>query len=387
MLALLALKRRLEQHGEHIAAVDGLDHHLILGRRAVGKLQHLLDLGGEHIAALHLDHVVGAARQDVDTRVMTAELALAVAGDDARQVMRTVADKRRALLAQRGEHQLAHFAVGQLLAGLRVDDLAVHVVFPDMHAMMLFAGDADARAVDLGQAIDIEDLDAQLVGDALAHLLTPTLGADDALAQVKLIAQAALLDLLGKQQRIAGRARDDGGMQVLHHLQLLFGIAGAHRDGHGAQALAAQLEADAGSPQAITRGNLDAVGVRDARRLVAAREHGGPIVDILLRVGDDDRGARGARGAVDADDLLVRHRLQSQRVCLAQIRFFRERQLLEIFLGLHIGQIDVLEFASVEGRAVLQGFELLFDDLKLLRLHLHSMLPCPNGLLRFIHAA
>ena len=252
---------------------------------------------------------------------------------------------------------------------------------------MLFAGDADARAVDLGQTVDVEDLDAKLVGNALAHLLAPALGADDALAQVKLVAQAALLDLLGKQQRIAGRARDNGGAQILHHLQLLFGVAGAHGNGHGAQALAAQLEADAGSPQAVARGYLDAVGVRDARRLVAACEHGGPIVDVLLRVGDDDRGARGARGAVDADDLLIRHRLQSQRVRLAQVGLFRERQLLEIFLGLHIGQIDVLEFTGVEGRAVLQGFELLFDDLKLLRLHLHSMLPCSNGLFRFIHAA
>ena len=315
--------------------------------------------------------------------MVAAELALAVAGDEARKVVRTVTDERRTLLAQRGEHQLAHFAVGQLLAGFRVDDLAVHVVFPDMHAVMLFAGDADARAVDLGQTVDVEDLDAKLVGDALAHLLAPALGADDALAQVELITQAALLDLLGKQQRIAGRARDDGGMQILHHLQLFFGVAGTHGDGHGAQALTAQLEADAGSPQTVTRGDLNAVGVRDARRLVAAREHRGPIVDVLLRVGDDDRGARGARGAVDADDLLIRHRLQSQRVRLAQIGLFREWQLLEIFLGLHVGQIDVLEFTGVEGRTVLQGFELLFDNLKLLRLHLHSMLPCSNGSLLF----
>ena len=315
--------------------------------------------------------------------MMAAELALAVAGDDARKVVRAVADERRALLAERGEHQLAHFAVGQLLPGFRVDDLAVHVVFPDMHALMLFAGDTDARAVNLGQTVDVEDLDTQLVGDALTHLLAPALGADDALAQVELVAQSALLDFLGKQQRIAGRARDDGGAQVLHHLQLLFSVTGTHGDGHGAQALATQLEADAGSPQAITRGNVDTVGVRDARRLVAAREHGGPIVDVLLRVGDDDRRARGARGAMDADDFLVRNRLQSQRVCLAQIGLFRERQLLEIFLGLHVGQVDVLEFAGVESRAVLQGFELLFDDLKLLRLHLHSMLPCSNGLLLF----
>ena len=64
-----------------------------------------------------------------------------------------------------------------------------------MHAVMLFAGDADARAVDLGQTVDVEDLDAQFVGDTLAHLLAPALGADDALAQVELVAQAALLHI------------------------------------------------------------------------------------------------------------------------------------------------------------------------------------------------
>lgn len=32
----LAFKRRLEQHGEHVVAIDGLDHHLVFGAGAVG---------------------------------------------------------------------------------------------------------------------------------------------------------------------------------------------------------------------------------------------------------------------------------------------------------------------------------------------------------------
>ena len=54
-----------------------------------------------------------------------------------------------------------------------------------------------------GDEYEIEELNAQLVSDALSHLLAPALGADNALAQLDLIAYAALGDLLRQQQRIA----------------------------------------------------------------------------------------------------------------------------------------------------------------------------------------
>lgn len=75
-----------------------------------------------------------------------------------------------------------------------------------MHTVVSLAGDANARAVNLGQAIDIEDFDAQLVRDAVAHLLAPALGTDNALLQVELVAQAARGYFLGEQKRIARRA-------------------------------------------------------------------------------------------------------------------------------------------------------------------------------------
>ena len=165
---------------------------------------------------------------------MATVFAGAGAGDDARKVVRAVADERRTLLAQRGENDFSHLAVGQHLARLRVDDLHVHEVFPNMHTVVSLAGDADARAVNLGQAIDIEDFDAQLVRDAVAHLLAPALGTDNALLQVELVAQAARGYFLGEQKCVARRAGDDRGMQVLHHLKLLLGVAGTHRDRHGA---------------------------------------------------------------------------------------------------------------------------------------------------------
>ena len=97
--------------------------------------------------------------------------------------MGAVPDQRRALLHQRGDHDLAHLSVRHGLQGFGIDDLDIEIIIPVVHARIVFAVDADARAVDLRQAVDIVQLDAQTLADALAHLLAPALGADDALLQ------------------------------------------------------------------------------------------------------------------------------------------------------------------------------------------------------------
>ena len=100
-----------------------VDHDLVLARDARDVAQHVLDLAGVNVDALDLDHVVATADQDVDARERRA--AGAFAGHDARQVVRAVADQRRALLPERRDDELAVFAVRQHRAGLRVDDLEV----------------------------------------------------------------------------------------------------------------------------------------------------------------------------------------------------------------------------------------------------------------------
>ncbi len=67
-----------------------------------------------------------------------------------------------------------------------------------------------------------------------------------------------------------------------------------------------------------------------------------------------------------AHDLFLGHGGQAQRVHLAQVGLLGEGQLLEIGLGLHIGKVDALELLGVEGRAILQGFELLFYQVELI---------------------
>ena len=117
-----------------------------------------------------------------------------------------------------------------------------------MHGTIGLAVDADAGTVDLGQAIDVIEFDAELVGDATAHLLAPAFRADDALAQPDLVADATLGYLLGKTQRVRARRAKHRALEVHHHLELLVGVARAHGNCHGAKQLASRLEADAGRP-------------------------------------------------------------------------------------------------------------------------------------------
>ena len=77
---------------------------------------------------------------------------------------------------------------------------------------------------------------------------------------------------------------------------------------------------------------------------------------------------------MDAHNLFVRNRLQSQRIGGAQVGFLREGQLLEIRLGLHVGQIDVLELLGVERGAVLERAELVFQQGELFVGELHGFL-------------
>ena len=269
------------------------DVHLVFARDLGEGLEDLLDLAREEVDALDLDHVVRAALDRVEARELAA--ARAVARQDAREVVRAEADERRALFAQRRDDDLAPLAVGQVLTRLRVDDLDVDEVVPVVDAVVRVAADADARAVDFRQSVDVVGVDAELLADGPPHLLAPALRADDALAQVNLVLDAALLDLLGQQQCIGARRTEDRALHVHHHLELLLRVARAHRHGHSAELLAAGLEADAGRPESIARRDLHAVAIRHACHRVAARKLRGPVLDILGRIRDDDGLARRAR--------------------------------------------------------------------------------------------
>ena len=230
-----------------------------------------------------------------------------------------------------------------------------------MHACVVLAADADAGTVDLGQTVDVVKFDAEFFGDALSHGFAPALGTDDAFFQVDLVLEASLLDLFSEEQSVRRRGTEDGGLHVDHHLELFIGVAGAHRDAHGAEFFRAGLEADTGGPEPVARGDVDAVPVRDAGHLVAAGEHGGPVIDVFASVGDDDRKAGGARGRVDADDLLFRSRHESEGIGVPKVRFLGEGEVLKVFHGGDTGDARFLEFLSVEAACLAERFDLMVD--------------------------
>ena len=136
----------------------------------------LLDLGREEVDAAQDDHVVGAAGD-----LLHPAHGAGGARQQPGQVAGAVADDRHRLLGQRGEDQLAELAVGQHLAGDRVDDLGVEVVLPDVQAVLgLDALLGDAGAHHLGQSVDVGRVDAGPGLDLGPHLVGPRLGAEDA---------------------------------------------------------------------------------------------------------------------------------------------------------------------------------------------------------------
>ena len=97
-------------------------------------------------------------------------------------------------LGQRGEHQLALFAVGQHRAGLGIDHLGIEMILPDMQAVLgLDAFLRDAGADHFGQAVDIGGVHVERLLDLGAHRVGPGLGAEDAELQRRFARVEALL--------------------------------------------------------------------------------------------------------------------------------------------------------------------------------------------------
>ena len=280
--------------------------------------------------------------------------------------MGTEANQGRAFLLKGGQDNLTRLAVGHQLAGVRVHNLNVHVIRPDVHGGVGLTVDTDARAIDLGKAVNVVELHTQLVGDAGTHLLTPTLGADDALAQLDAVLNTPSLNLLGQLKGVGTGGAQHGRTKILHELKLLVRVARSHGQGHSAQALATRLESGAGGPQSIARGDLHHVLWGQAGILVAAGKLNGPVFQVLGGIRNDHRRACSARRAMHTDNLLLRHSGQPHRICLAQIRLLRKRQGLKGFLGGDLVKVNALKLLGVERAALLQALELRREQLPLL---------------------
>ncbi len=106
---------------------------------------------------------------------------------------------------------------------------------------------------------------------------------------MNLVLDTTLFNLLCQKQCVGGGGANNGALHVLHHLKLFVGVAWAHGYSHCAKLFRSGLEADSCGPKAISRSNLDAVLVGDAGKLIAAGEHGCPVLHVLFCIRNDDR--------------------------------------------------------------------------------------------------
>ena len=176
------------------------DANLVLAGQLRELLEDFLNLLREYIDALDFHHVISTPGNHIDARVLAATLA--IPRNNPGHIVGTVADQRRPFLHQGGDDNLAPLPVSHRLQGNRVDDFQINIIIPVMHAVVIFAADADARAINLRQAVNVVQLNAQLAGNTVTHLLPPALGADDALFQINIITDAAFLDFLCQQQGV-----------------------------------------------------------------------------------------------------------------------------------------------------------------------------------------
>ena len=324
------------------------EHELVVAAQLVVAQQHLLDLGGEDVHAADDQHVVAAPGDLVD-----APHRAAGAGQQAGEVAGAVADHRHRLLGERGEHQLAAFAVGQHLSGDRVDDLGVEVVFPDVRAVLVadeLAG--HARAHDLGQAIHVDRVDAQHALDLGAHLVGPRLGAEHAQPQRgRGRVEPHALHRVGQRQHVGRRGHDHRGAELLDELDLLLGVAAAHRDHRGAERLAAVVGAEAAGEEAVAVGVEDDVLAARAGHAQRARHDRGPALDVALGVADHGGTAGGAGRGVHTHHLGHRHREEAVGVVVAQVLLGGEGEPRQVGQALEVGRPHA---GGLEGVAVVR---------------------------------
>ena len=90
--------------------------------------------------------------------------------------------------------------------------------------------------------------------DRLAQALRPRLGAEDAGAQVE---PRGLGDVVGDRERVARRAAEDLGAEVLEQLRLARRVPAGRRDDRAAEPLGAVVEPEAAGEEAVAVGDVD----------------------------------------------------------------------------------------------------------------------------------
>ena len=276
--------------------------------------------------------------------MMTA--AGAFPGQEAGQVAGAVAQDGHALTAQAGHDQFADLAVGHGLAGLGIHDLGQVRVFPDVQAVLVLALKGHARAVHLGEAVGVVGLHVEKLFDAAPEFHRIGLGPHHGDAQGEVARVLAhIAQMFAKDERVGRQDVGDRGPEVLGQLDLAARVAGTGRDGHAAQTLGTEVDPQAAGEQTVTGHVLEHVVTAHAYHIEAAGHQVGPAVDVVLRMADGHRTARGTTGAVHAHDLAARYAQEPRGILVPQILLGGEGDAPDVVqrrdaLGRHTGFIQ-----------------------------------------------
>ena len=130
------------------------------------------------------------------------------------------------LLAEGSDDQFADLAWCDGFERLGIDNLRQEEVFPDVCAVLILALSAYARTAHLGEAVDVDGLDVEFGFQFTTYAPRPRFCSEEADTQLELRdIYFVLLDYLCQMQGVGRRAADGRRAHVLHHHDLLLGVA------------------------------------------------------------------------------------------------------------------------------------------------------------------
>ena len=195
------------------------------------------------------------------------------------------------------------------------------MVFPDGRAV--FAGDkllGNTGPHHLGKPVNVGRVNTAASLDRLAHGVGPGLGPKDAQTQRQRLGIHSLaLHLVGNVQHVGRGHHDDVRLEILHQLDLLFGLPPGHGNNCTAQLLSAVVGTEPAGEQSVTVGHLNAIAGAPTRCLNGTGHTGRPMINVFTGIAHHRGLACGATGRVDPCHLLTRHAKQPERIVLPEI--------------------------------------------------------------------
>jgi hypothetical protein len=226
---------------------------------------------------------------------------------------------------------LAVFAVRNRLQRVGVDNLDYVGILPDVHSLLIDAFEGDAGAVHFAEAIGVVGVYLPEVLYLEPDILRVRLGAYEGLLEGKVFdAYIAFAEHRMDVEQVTGRGVNDGGLEILHYLDLASGHAAADGYYRHADKFRPVVKAQAAGEKTVGHHVLEYVAGGCAGGNDAPGHEVGPAGDILLCKIYHRRYAGCSAGKMDADDILHVGREQSFGETLPEVILDGKRNAFQV---------------------------------------------------------